>query len=247
MSKYETAILWNDIAYPQQTNTNLLFADYYNQMPEGVINNRFNQFFDASGRQSTAPVHYDFSTPEYQQYDAIQLQKWESCRGIGASFGYNQLEGGEQYLSAESLIHSFVDIVSKNGNLLINVGPTAQGIIPELQRERLTVLGNWLDVNGNAIFDTRPWNRAEAKTDTGIDVRFTQDGRSLFAILLGGGQAREFFIPGLAVPPNTEVEVLGQSVAARVLSQDGGLAIRTDTPLNGEIASAIRISPIPPE
>ena len=247
MSKYETAILWNDIAYPQQTNTNLLFADYYNQMPEGVVNNRFNQFFDASGSQSTARVHYDYATPEYQQYDAIQLQKWESCRGIGASFGYNQLEGGEQYLSAESLIHSFVDIVSKNGNLLINVGPTAQGIIPEIQRERLTVLGTWLDVNGNAIFDTRPWIRAEAKTDSGVEVRFTQDGRSLFAILLGGGQAQEFLIPGLTVSPDTEVEVLGQSVPAQVLNRNGGLVIRTETPLSNEIGSALRISPIPAE
>ena len=140
-----------------------------------------------------------------------------------------------------------MDIVSKNGNLLINVGPTAQGIIPEMQRERLTVLGNWLDVNGNAIFDTRPWNRAEAKTDSGVEVRFTQDGRSLFAILLGGGQAQEFLIPGLTVSPDTEVEVLGQSVPAQVLNQNGGLAIRTETPLSNEIGSALRISPIPAE
>ena len=245
MGKYETAILWNDIAYPQQTDTNRLFADYYNLRPDGLVNNRFQQFFDAQGSRSTVPVHFDFTTPEYQQHDTIQSQKWESCRGIGASFGYNQQEGGEQYLSAQALIHGFVDIVSKNGNLLINVGPTAQGVIPEIQRERLTTLGRWLDVHGPAIFDTRPWIRAEGQTDSGVDIRYTQDGRSLFAILLGGAQTQEFRIPGLATAPGTEVEVLGQPAAAQVTGQDGGLAVRTEVPLDNPIASALRISPLP--
>ncbi len=245
MDKYETAILWNDIAYPQQTDTNRLFADYYNHRPDGLVNDRFHQFFDAQGARSTAPVHCDFTTPEYRQYDTIQTRKWESCRGIGASFGYNRQEGEEQYLSAQELIHSFVDIVSKNGNLLINVGPTAQGVIPEMQRSRLTALGRWLDVNGTAIFDTRPWHRAADRTDTGVDIRYTQDGSNLFAILLGGGQTQEFCIPGLAPEPGTEVEVLGQPGAAQVLGQNGGLAIRTAAPLDNRIASAVRIAPLP--
>ena len=219
---YETAILWNDIAYPQQTDTNHLFADYYNKMPNGLVNNRFNQHFDEQGRQPTVPVHCDFTTPEYQQYGAIQTKKWESCRGIGASFGYNKREGSEHYISAEELIHSFVDIVSKNGNLLINVGPTAKGVIPELQRERLTDLGQWLQVNGHAIFDTRPWTKAEGKTDNGVNVRFTQNGKNLYVTLLGKENSQEFSIPGLLTEKGTTVQVLGQSVQAQVLGQNGG-------------------------
>lgn len=245
IDKYETAILWNDIAYPQQTDTNQLFADYYNKMPEGLVNNRFNQFFEAEGRKSAAPVHSDFTTPEYLQYDAIQSKKWESCRGLGASFGYNQEEGEEHHLSVRELIHSFVDIVSKNGNLLINVGPNAQGEIPELQRQPLIGLGKWLEINGSALFETRPWIRAEGKTDSGVSVRFTQDDRSLYVTLLGGDETQEFSIPGLSTEDGTTVHVLGQSNRAQVIGQDGGLAIRTDKPLDNEFGSSLRICPPP--
>ena len=129
-------------------------------------------------------THSDFDTPEYSSFPEIRTRKWESCRGIGASFGYNRNEGAEQHLTIENLVRSFVDIVSKNGNLLLNVGPMADGAIPELQRERLLGLGRWLDVNGEAIFDTHPWITAESRTGDGIDVRFTQKGDSLYAILL---------------------------------------------------------------
>ena len=59
----------------------------------------------------------------------------------------------------------FVDIVSKNGNLLLNVGPMADGTIIEIQAQRLLNLGKWLQINGEAIYDTRPWLRAEGDTE----------------------------------------------------------------------------------
>jgi len=65
-------------------------------------------------------------------------------------------------------------VVSKNGNLLLNVGPMADGTIPALQRERLEGLGAWLDVNGEAIFGTRPWHVAEGSGSGEMPVRFTQ-------------------------------------------------------------------------
>ncbi len=64
-------------------------------------------------------------TPEYTSFSEIREEKWEACRGIGHAFGYNQVEGPAHYLSIEDLGRSFVDLVSKNGNLLLNVGPMA--------------------------------------------------------------------------------------------------------------------------
>ncbi len=244
IDRYETAILWNDIAYPKDTNTSELFADYYGRMPEGLVNDRFGQNFDATGRNQLTRVHHDFTTPEYRQYDTIQSEKWESCRGIGASFGYNQQEGTEQYLSEEALIHSFIDIVSKNGNLLLNVGPTAEGSIPHLQQERLQDLGRWLRTNGEAIFATRPWLFAESCTDSGVEIRFTAKQDILYVILLGD-LPTSFSIPDLQGPMSLQVSILGQDTDIELAGNDQGLAFRTSQPLTGAVAHTICISPQP--
>ncbi len=244
IDRYKTAILWNDIAYPKHTDTNELFAYYYNRIPDGVINNRFGQYFDAQGQNQTVPVHHDFTTPEYQQYDSIQTHKWESCRGIGASFGYNQQEGPEQYLTTDALIHSFVDIVSKNGNLLLNVGPTATGEIPALQQERLQALGQWLDINGEAIFGSRPWTVAEGTTDSGVPIRYTTKEDVLYVILLNSLTDVTFRIPNLQGPLSLDVSVQGRDdIGIELIGNDQGLAFRTTAPLTDAIAHTLRLTP----
>lgn len=244
IDRYATAILWNDIAYPRHTNTSELFAYYYNRMPDGVVNNRFGQNFDAAGRHQLTRVHHDFTTPEYQRYDAIQAEKWESCRGIGASFGYNRQEGVDQYLSPEALIHSFVDIVSKNGNLLLNVGPTAEGVIPAMQRERLEALGRWLDVNGEAIFDSRPWHTAEGTADGGPEVRFTTRSDALYATLLGDVADTTFSIRDLHGRGDVQAAVLGGGTDITVRESDVGMTFQLSAPLTGAHAHTIRLSPL---
>ena len=138
-------------------------ADYYNTVPDGVINNRWG----ASGLS-------DFSTPEYLEFSTIQEEKWESCRGLGYSFGYNQFEDDSHTLSSTELIHLLIDVVSKNGNLLINVGPKPDGTIPDIQLDRLNELGDWMSINGRAIYDTRPWHTYGGKTISGKEYRFTK-------------------------------------------------------------------------
>jgi len=78
-----------------------------------------------------------------------------------------------------------VDIVSKNGNLLLDVGPEADGTIPPVQMSRLEALGSWLRQNGEAIYGTHPWERAAGETSGGTRVRFTAKGNSVYATLLG--------------------------------------------------------------
>ena len=157
--------MWGDIMYPPGANTLELFSYYYNRVPDGVINDRFATRFTPPRRPGLQPpgIHYDFVTPEYSSFDEIQAEKWETCRGISSSFGYNQADDEDSYLSAGAVIRMLVDIVSKNGNLLLNVGPRADGSIHELQRKCLLGLGAWLDVNGEAIRGTRPWSRASQR------------------------------------------------------------------------------------
>ncbi len=190
IARYQPSVLWNDIAYPTGASTLDLFAHYYNAVPDGVVNDRFAQYHlgpvgslrrrvvlwgvktfgpPLIKRAGTAAAptgpHADFRTPEYASFAKIAAGKWETCRGIGYSFCYNRTETDEQMIPVADLVRMFIDIVSKNGNLLLNVGPMADGTIPETQVSRLRGLGSWLQVNGEAIFGTRPWVRAEGQAE----------------------------------------------------------------------------------
>jgi alpha-L-fucosidase len=173
-------VLWNDIAYPRGANAPQLFADYYGQHPDGLVNDRFDM---VGVRAGTA--HADFVTPEYSSGPGPDGFAFEVCRGIGRSFGYNHLEPDEDYLAPEALIRLFVDIVADGGNLLLNVGPTATGEIPMAQASRLHALGWWLRRHGDAIYRTRPWTRSSGSTSDGGTVRYTcgPDG-TVYAIVL---------------------------------------------------------------
>ena len=163
IERFAPEVLWNDIGSPRSMDLPSLFADYYEAVPDGVVNDRWGQRLPerepGPGEHINPPHsrHHDFTTPEYATYEALTAQKWEASRGIGQSYGYNQAELADDHLSVTELVHLLVDIVSKNGNLLLNVGPRADGTIPRLQLQRLEGLGAWLATNGEAIFGTRPW------------------------------------------------------------------------------------------
>lgn len=238
IDRYQPCILWNDIAYPADTDLNILFAEYYNQMPDGLVNDRFTQKFEFHEGAIKSDSHHDFRTPEYASFDEITDFKWEATRGIGYSFGYNQLEGPEAYLSMEDLIHSFVDIVSKNGNLLLNFGPMADGTIPDIQRERLLGLGKWLDVNGDAIFDTRPWVKATTQTSQGTGVRFTQKEDKLFATILDTPQTGQITIEALPITEKSEVHLLGLDQALRWQQNGQNLIITLPDTIPDQVAQS---------
>jgi alpha-L-fucosidase len=265
IARYKPSILWNDIRYPEDADLVELFSDYYEAVPEGVINDRWSQktirenpilgaiinlaaWFHAklaSNQVDATGIHYDYVTPEYVVYDRIRKRKWEACRGLGTSFGYNRNEPDDNLLTAEKLIRSFVDIVSKNGNLLINVGPMADGTIPEAQRERLIELGNWLSVNGDAIYDTRPWITANGRTTDGKDVRFTQKGDALFAVVVDTLQSGEISLESLEPASDTKVYLLGHDKPLDWRKDEGHITISLPDQLPDSPAHAFKMTPAP--
>jgi alpha-L-fucosidase len=127
--------------------------------------------------------------------DKIQPEHWQTDTSVSnASWGYVE---HDTYKTSEEIIHQLIDIVSKNGNLLLNIGPKADGTIPDEARTRLEAIGAWLKVNGEAIYGTTPWVtfgegptqiKAGTFTDTDTrpytpqDFRFTAKGGNVFAI-----------------------------------------------------------------
>jgi alpha-L-fucosidase len=195
IEKYAPDVLWGDIEWPDagkpegpECFARVLDA-FYAAAPDGVVNDRFGA------------THWDFRTSEYQQGRDLEAGAWENCRGVGYSFGYNQVEGPEHHLDGPGAVRHLMDVVSRGGNLLLDVGPTASGRIPDLQRACLEQLGDWMAVNGSAVHGTRgvdaevasPSGHAQDGSGAeGAWVRWTRsgDGSTLFAVLDGASGMR---------------------------------------------------------
>jgi alpha-L-fucosidase len=254
IDRYAPSVLWNDIGYPAAANLPALFAYYYNSVPAGAVNDRFSQVDPAALATEPAaggpvvppqPAHFDFRTPEYTSYGEIRSEKWETCRGLGYSFGYNRNEAPEDRLTATEVIRLFVDIVSKNGNLLLNVGPRGDGTIPAEQRERLLTLGQWLVVNGPAIYATRPWVTAEGHTAEGIPVRFTQSPEAVYALLLGTPRGHQVAIESLVLDDEATVALLGHEDPLPWARAGQSVVVTLPDRLADAPAHALRLAPKP--
>jgi alpha-L-fucosidase len=230
IERYHPSILWSDIGWPKTGKALEVEADYYNAVPDGVINNRFDI------------AHADFASPEYTKLDQISKKKWEECRGLGQSFGYDRAEGEAETIAPGELIALLVDIVSKNGNLLLDVGPEADGTIPPVQMERLKALGIWLRQNGEAIYDTEPWTQAVGKSAEGDDLRFTRKGGDLYVVVLGKPKAQTITILNLPVKQGVVTTQLGNQNEFGAKIQNDTMRIVLRAPLKGEYAYSFKLA-----
>ena len=231
IARYHPDVLWNDIDYPKSGHPVAIEAEYYNAVPDGVVDDRFGI------------SHADYKSPEYQTLDKISPTKWEECRGLGRSFGYNRAEGEAETIAPDALIYLLVDIVSKNGNLLLDVGPEADGTIPPVQMERLTALGAWLKQNGDAIYGTRPWQRANGKTGTGTEVRFTQKSGVLYATILGDPRPGSVTLEGIRAKPGSQVKLLGYGKPLTWSKEGANIKVALPAAPPGKYAYVLQLQP----
>ena len=194
VDNYKPKIVWFDwwIQTPPFAPYLQLFAAYYYnraaEWGEGVaINYKYNAF-----EEGTAVFDV-----ERGQLSGIRQALWQNDTSVSkSSWGYTR---NQEYKTVESLVCDLVDVVSKNGALLLNIGPKPDGTIPDEEQAILREIGKWLAINGEAIYDTRPWHLfGEGPTEvtegaftdtkrsafTGEDLRFTVRGETLYAIAL---------------------------------------------------------------
>lgn len=242
IERYQPAMMWNDIGYPTGSDLDRLFADYYAAVSDGIINNRFSQRRSSDEDRNAPPS--DIVTPEYATFDASRPDKWEACRGIGHSFGYNQLEDERDYLSADVIVALLVDVVSKNGNLLLNTGPTGEARLHPAQVDRLLSVGAWLERNGDAIYGTRPWIKAEAQTDNGGDVRFTQREATLYATFLAG-RPGPHHLGGMSVAEGATATLLADGRPVVLRPDTAGVTLVLPDDLPRSAVHSIAVTPAP--
>lgn len=208
IERYRPSVLWNDISWPtDQRRLNRLLVDYYRSVPDGVVNDRWMAQLPiggalrhpvvqavvnrgativmkrAGGLVPPTPRFFQHRTPEYVTLPDISRTPWECVRGMDKGFAYNRTSVEADFLSRDELLRSLVDIVSKGGNLMLNVGPRGEDAqIPDEQLVRLGWLAEFAGVVTGVLAASRPWIRASDRSAEGHDVRYVALGDRLWAL-----------------------------------------------------------------
>ncbi len=155
------AVLWWDTPHGMTREQAAKFYPLIKLQPGIVTNNRLGYGFEG-----------DVDTPEqYIPATGMPGRDWETCMTMNDTWGYKSYD--DNWKSTQQLIRNLVDIASKGGNYLLNVGPTSEGVIPSPSVERLKEIGKWMKVNGESIYETGPsvfknlsWGRCTTKPGT---------------------------------------------------------------------------------
>ena len=251
VTRYKPSIIFSDGEWElpsSEWHSAELLAWLYNESPvkdEVIVNDRWGK--------ETRHKHGGYWTTEYTPGMADSNRAWEESRGMGFSYGYNRAERIDHYHSGRELVILLTDLVSRGGNLLLDIGPAADGTIPVVMEERLLQIGSWLKVNGDAIYGTKPWKstrqwsegevpkidyNAEFNTNydvtrltekpaagkAGIQAFFTTKGSDLYAIL-PRWPGSQFTVKEMDGAKLKSVTLLGATTALKFKSQGNTVTV----------------------
>jgi len=254
--KYRPEIFYFDwwIGQPSVRQNLMDFAAFY--------------YNDAASRSSVGVINYKLDAMEKHsavldvergQLNDIRPLYWQTDTSISnKSWGYIE---HDSFKSPQAIVHQLVDIVSKNGNLLVNFGPRSDGTIPDEVQTVLREVGSWLKINGEAIYGTRPWkiygegptkivegafHDTEAQPFTDRDFRFTTKQDVLYACELGwpsGGKAviHSFTAAQFVGRKATAVSLLGSTSPIPFDVQNDGMHLRLPSQPIGKYAHCFKI------
>jgi len=225
VTRYQPAVLFADGEWDQSATywkSTEFLAWLYNTAPnkeEVVVNDRWGR--------GTRGQHGDYYTSEYaSDNDKVGTHHvWEESRGMGQSYGFNRAENIEDYSTSAQLVHQLIDIVSRGGNLLLNIGPAADGTIPVLMQERLLDIGKWLTINGEAIYGTKAWPLDTTKNKQPTTLYYTAKGRDVY-VLATSWPVAPFAVAGIPRTSKPTVTLLGSLVPVKYTNRKGQLTIQ---------------------
>jgi alpha-L-fucosidase len=253
VTRYTPDILWTDGEWEKSSKewkSEDFLAWLYNDSPVKeniVVNDRWGS--------ETRSKHGGFYTTEYgligdkEGIDNSIPHPWEECRGIGTSFGYNRTESLSDYSTAEQLIKLLVSTVSAGGNLLLDIGPAADGTIPVIMQQRLLEIGHWLKTNGEAIYSTssyiRKKNDEAINPETNKTIFFTQKNKELYIICLNWPK-NGIILDGITPEKSVNAVLLGTDRKVSINKNGKSLMIKAPllTPEDFQLAYVFKVSGI---
>jgi alpha-L-fucosidase len=251
VTRYLPDILWTDGEW-ENTSKDWKSEEFlswlYNESPVKdniVVNDRWGS--------ETRSKHGGFYTTEYgligdkEGIDNAVPHPWEECRGIGTSFGFNRTEDLSDYSTSGQLVKLLVSTVSAGGNLLLDIGPAADGTIPVIMQQRLLEIGNWLKTNGEAIYSTQAF--IKSKNDLGINpetnktIFFTRKNKEVYIICLKW-PGDNIILKGISPDKIVQAILLGTDRPASVKRTGGNVFIAAPslTPDDNQLAYVFKVT-----
>lgn len=249
IDKYQPDMLWFDNGVDQRYLDPLklqIAAYYYNRAAAWgksvSISTKKAAYAPGGNNVATIGSIIDFEKIGSRSPAGIRPGAWQVDHPIGSTWGYTS---DMKIAGPANIITALADTVAKNGTLLLNLSPKADGTIPPEQQATLLAVGDWLAVNGEAIYGTHHWKTlgvGGARGDTGPHIRYTVRDKYLYAIILGPWPTSPVALAALASEKVSRVDLLGTAAPLAFTQDTAGLHVTFPSTPTGPLAYVLRLS-----
>ncbi len=254
IDKYQPDMLWFDNGVDMRYLDPIklwVAAYYYNRAAEWgkavSLSTKKAAYAPSGTNVQTIGSIIDFEKIGGRSPAGIRTGAWQVDEPIGSTWGYTT---DMKVSTAAAIIPKLIDTVSKNGNLLLNLSPRADGTFAQEIQDTLLDVGKWLDINGDAIYGTHSWTKfgeTAPRGQKGLNIRFTVKGDDLYAIIMGNWPGEEATVASLATgtaPEGTiqSVTLLGSNGNLQFTQNNGGLKVKLPPAAPCKYAYALKIT-----